>query len=129
VNKVPSLDFALIARFGIAGLLSTLVHLVVVWLASRALQWPLGQSNALAYAVANLASWLMQSRWTFRDQPRSRRRWIVASAMLLALSAICGRLADILFPDAPYAWLVAVLPIIGVSFFVMRHWVFSRVAN
>lgn len=125
MNKTLSLDFGLVARFGVSGILSTLVHLGVVWLASRWLQWPLGLANAVAYAVANLVSWLLQSRWTFRGRPRSRQRWVIASLALLAVSALCGRAVDALWPGAAFGWLLAVAPIILASFFVMRAWVFA----
>ena len=126
LRKPSPVDLALVARFGTSGVLCTLVHLGVVWAAARGLQWPLVVANALAYLAANLASWLLQSRWTFRDQPRSRRRWVLASLGLLAVSALCGRLVDALLPDSPVGWLLAVAPIVFGSFFVMRFWVFAR---
>jgi putative flippase GtrA len=129
VNKTFPLDIGLVARFGASGVLCTVAHLGVVWLASRGLQWPLGLANAVAYALANLLSWRLQSRWTFRDRPRSGPRWIIASLALLALSALCGRVVDVLWPGAAFGWLIAVAPIVLLSFFVMRAWVFAgRVA-
>lgn len=125
MNKTLPLDFWLVARFGASGIFCTLVHLGVVWLASRGLQWPLGWANAVAYAVANLVSWLLQSRWTFRGRPRSRQRWLIASLALLAVSALCGRAVDALWPGAAFGWLLAVAPIVLGSFFVMRAWVFA----
>lgn len=125
VMKISAFSFGLIARFGAAGILSTLVHLIVVWAASRGLHWPLDAANALAYAVANVASWFMQSRWTFRDQPRSGKRWILASVGLLVVSWLGGHVVDAVLPGASYGWLLAVTPIIGLSLFIMRFWVFA----
>ncbi len=123
------MDLALVTRFGMAGIFCTLVHATVVFAAAQGLHWPLVLANALAYAVANLASWLLQSRWTFRGHPRSRRRWLIASAGLLAASAVCGRLVDVLLPQSPAGWILALVPIVAASFFVMRHWVFAERAT
>lgn len=119
------MNLALVTRFGMAGIFCTLLHAAVLFAAARGLHWPLVWANALAYAIANFASWLLQSRWTFRGHPRSRQRWLLASAGLLAVSALSGRLVDTLLPAAPAGWILALVPIVAASFFAMRYWVFA----
>ncbi|MDB5851176.1 MAG: gtrA-like family protein [Rhodoferax sp.] len=120
-------DLGIVARFGMTGVCSTLLHLGVVWLASNRFGAPLALANGLAFLVANGFSYLMQSRWTFKARPRSLQRWCVASAALLCLSVGVGRLADLARLPTSIAWIVVVVPMMGVSFLLMRYWVFPRV--
>lgn len=119
------MDLLQILRFNASGALSTGLHLGVAWTASSVLGWSLLSANVVAFLIANGASYLLQSRWTFRLRPRSRHRWVGTSLALLVLAGGLGRAADLVLPHARYAWLLAVAPITVVSYLLMRYWVFA----
>ena len=95
---MAQMDLWQIVRFNIAGALATAVHLAVVWAAAFVLGWSLLAANVVAFLVANTASYFLQSRWTFRLRPQTRRRWYGASLVTLALAGGVGRAADVLMP-------------------------------
>src|SRR5258706_3956864 len=100
------MDLWQILRFNTAGALSTGLHLGIVWTTSRMLGWSLLVANVAAFLVANTASYFLQSRWTFKLRPQTRRRWYVASLITLLLAGGAGRAADQLIPDSRFAWLL-----------------------
>ena len=122
---MAQMDLWQIVRFNIAGALATAVHLAVVWAAAFVLGWSLLAANVVAFLVANTASYFLQSRWTFRLRPQTRRRWYGASLVTLALAGGVGRAADVLMPGSRVAWVLVVIPVAVTSYLLMRFWVFT----
>lgn len=84
----------MIVRFGLAGVVATLVHVLVAWLAMRVFQLHPALANGLAFLHANSLAYLINTRWTFRVS-HSLLTW----RRYLAVSLL-GGLASVLISGA-----------------------------
>lgn len=116
-------------RFGVAGSLAALVHLLlVVALVERAALSPL-RANAAGFGVAFLVSYGGQRYFTFADGDSPHRqalpRYLVvaASGWLLNQSLFALLLACTPLPYPLALGLVLAL-VAAVTFLLARHWVF-----
>lgn len=72
-------------RFGVAGVMSTLVHVTVAVACVEEAGLPPVVSNGLAFLVANVFSYFVHTYWSFSHQPRRKsffRFFIVSLAGL-----------------------------------------------
>ena len=81
------------SSFGLVGALATAIHVAVASALIAGVAWPAGLANGLAFCVATLASYSLNSRLTFQ-QAMSRRtlwRFVAVAAVGAVLSmAISG---------------------------------------
>ena len=155
VRLIEIFDPKKFLKFGIIGVLNTLVDFAVFFVMDR---WVIGEgptlallgtavstglyiSNAIAYVVANIHSFIWNKFWTFRKKGRVTRgeagRYLVTSAGYLLISsvslALCTRfLALPLFAGlVPKNWVnpLAKLPTAVVTIFynylMNKFWVFK----
>lgn len=82
-------------RFCVVGVANTLLHLAVVYTLVEVLGLLPTMANVLAFIVANLFSFLVNSRWTFQQAAGLQRysRFLVVSLTGLVLSWLCVALA------------------------------------
>jgi putative flippase GtrA len=119
------------ARFCAVGGANTFVHMAVAWLLVSAAGLPLLPSNAVAFLVANMVSFLMNATFTFGMSLQWRRypaflgvsmTALVASTLLVALTDHAG--VHYLVGIAAAAVLSAV-----VGFVLSNRWVFRAPAR
>jgi len=74
------------SSFGLVGALATAIHVAVASTLIAGAAWPAGLANGLAFCVATLASYSLNSRLTFRRAMSRRTFWrFVAVAALGAV--------------------------------------------
>lgn len=124
-----------VLRFGIVGVLNTMVGLGMIWLSMWLGAGPI-LANAIGYGLGLIVSFNLNSMWTFRDQTRDTtpgdirtnvRRF--AGAFLLSWSLNAGvvwiglQVTNI----SPYLLQIAGMMAYTVSFFLLcRMWVFQK---
>ena len=155
IHLLQVFDLKKFVKFGLIGVLNTLVDFGVFWVMDR---WVVGRgptlvllgtvvaagpyiSNAVAYVVANLHSFVWNKLWTFERRDRVTKgeagRYLLTSAGYLLLSAVslavCIRILSlpVIAPLVPEGWtnLLAKLPTACVTIFynylMNKFWVFK----
>lgn len=92
-------EYARFIRFCTVGLANTGVHMVTVLLLTEALHWAPSWANMMAFACANVFSYLLNSRWTFTaptDQVSRYPRFLAVSLVGLTISWGCVKIALLL---------------------------------
>lgn len=118
-----------VLRFGVAGGLAALVHLLmVVLLVERAGVSPL-RANVAGFAVAFLVSYAGQRYFTFADANNShgqalpRHLAVAVAGWLLNQFLFALLLATTALPY-PLALALVLVAVAGITFLLGRHWVF-----
>lgn len=122
-----------LVRFVLTGMLNTLVGLGTIF----ALKWCLGigdtLANLLGYGVGLVVSYVVNSRWTFRYResllpvlPQYATVVLIAYLANLACVHFCIRR---LHMDSYLAQTCGVIPYAGLSYVLLRWWVFGRAAR
>jgi putative flippase GtrA len=115
-----------IVRFGLVGLLSTGIYMGLFALAIRLLP-PVGAS-VVAYALSALVNFVMQSRFTFRQQAlsgRSATRFVLMHLLCMATNSSLLWLAiGPLEQPAMKSQAVIVVFVAGLSYLISRFWVY-----
>jgi putative flippase GtrA len=118
-----------VLRFVLTGVLNTVVGLGIIF----ALKWWLGMNDTLAnllgYGVGLMVSYVVNSRWTFRYResllpvlPQYAAVVLVAYGVNLACVHFC---LDVLHLDSYLAQAMGVLPYAGLTYVLLRLWVFK----
>lgn len=115
-----------IARFTISGLAATAVHFTVAWLVFRFLCPKADVANAVAFIVANVASYVLHTLYSFsaRMSPAQFIRFAVVSAVGFGLSA---GLPVLIGPHR--FWLSTAVVMVAVptsSFLLHNFWTYRR---
>lgn len=155
IHLLQVFDLKKFVKFGLIGVLNTLVDFAVFYVMDR---WVIGEgptlvllgtavvtgpylSNAIAYVVANIHSFVWNKLWTFEKRDRvtggEAARYLATSAGYVLIStvslAVCIRILSLpaLAPLVPegYTNLLAKLPTACVTIFynylMNRFWVFK----
>lgn len=117
-----------IALFAGVGVINTLVHGLVLAGAVEFLELPLLVSHTVAFSVANLFSYVVNSRLTFRVPMSVSRymRFLTASLVALALTLGIAATADHLGLDYLYGFALVVVTVPVFSFVVVKFWAFAK---
>lgn len=117
-----------IALFALIGVTNTLVHGLMLASGVEYLQLPLLVSHTFAFCVANLFSYVLNSRITFKTSLSAKRyvRFLTASLVALALTLGIAAAADHLGVDYLYGFAMAVFTVPAVSFVLVKFWVFTQ---
>lgn len=115
-------------RFGISGLLVTLVHIAV---ASAWMRWAIAQpaiANGVAFCVANAFSYVIHTLWSFSTKmaPQVLAKFLTVSGLGLALSVGLAQSVDWL--GLPYGYGIAVVVLVIPTFnFLFHHfWTYAK---
>lgn len=120
-------------RFALTGVLNTLVGLGTIF----ALKWFAGMgdthANLIGYAVGLLVSYLVNSRWTFGYRQSllpvlPRYLMVILLAYLVNLAVVHLCIAGLQL-NTYLAQACGVIPYAGLSYVLLRYWVFGRVAS
>jgi putative flippase GtrA len=116
------------ALFAVVGLTNTLIHGFVLAGATQYLQLPLLVSHTVAFSVANLFSYMVNSRLTFRTPLSVLRyvRFLAASMVALALTLGIAAAADYSGLDYLYGFAIVVVTVPVFSFVVVKFWAFAK---
>ena len=119
-----------VVYFGGVGLLSTLVHVMVAWLASRSVLANPFLANTAGFASAFGVSYLGHFYFTFalrEGHQRTLRRFVLLSLAGFALSNVIvwTIVRGLNLPFGVAMGIVAVA-VPGASFLASRYWAFSR---
>lgn len=113
-----------LARFGLSGVAATAVHFCIAWAVFRFL-WPKADAaNAIAFVVANVASYVLHTLYSFsaKMEPRQFLRFAVVSLVGFALSA---GLPALIGPE--HFWLSTLTVMVAVpacSFLLHNFWTY-----
>ena len=115
-----------IIRFGLVGLLSTGIYLGLFALVTQVL--PPVEASVIAYALSAVLNFVMQSRFTFRQQALSGSsavRFVVMHLMCMATNSSLLWLATgpLGLPAMASQAVIAVF-IAGLSYLISRFWVY-----
>jgi putative flippase GtrA len=124
-----------LSRFGLAGLLNTLVGLSIITALDLGLHAPPALANAAGYAVGMAFGFVLNRSFVFKSQVRARSsgpKYLVSAAVGFALNQLVLQVAlRLLGPGAPQH-LAAQVCGMGVytvaTFLICRFWVFRETA-
>lgn len=115
-------------RFGVVGVVNTLVGLAVIYLAMAALRFDDVAANVLGYAVGLAVGFALNRRWTFAHAGRvlpTALRFAVAFVVSYVLNLATMLLLRDHFGVDPYIAQAAGVPPYTIAFFLLsRYFVF-----
>ena len=88
---IDSGAIAEVVRYGLIGVLNTLLTLAIIFAAIYWLDAPALLANAIGYVVGFICSYLLNRLWTFRSQApmgRSIGRYVLAALLAYAMNAL-----------------------------------------
>jgi putative flippase GtrA len=114
-------------RFAASGGINTLVHNAVVIALVESFRWAASHANVLAFFLATLFSFWLNSRWTFGRQLELRRlpRFIAVGLLGLAVTvliAVAAEVAGLHYLGGQAAIVLTVPPL---TFLLHRLWTFD----
>jgi putative flippase GtrA len=132
---LPDLDLkrelGLVARFGGAGVVTTLIGGAVILALDLGLHLDRRLANALGYLVGAGLGFVLQGRFVFRGAGRGAGaawRYVAVMLFAFALNQVVLTLAGAVFPQTPLghaaAQLVAMATYTATQFALFRLWVF-----
>ena len=117
------------ARFGVVGLIATLVHLAVAWVANQWFGFGEYMANGTGFAIAFVFSYLGHFYWTFQkqsDHQRSLARFLVVAGCGYALSNLVVWIVVQRLGQPFEVALLGILLVVPVSTWVIsRLWAFA----
>jgi putative flippase GtrA len=131
---LPALDLkreaGLLARFGGAGVVTTLVGLAVILALDLGLGIDRRLANAAGYLVGAALSFFLQGRFVFRGGARRgvAGRYLAAMLLAFAVNQAVLTVAGMALPQSPFGHAAAQLLAMGTytatQFLLFRLWVF-----
>lgn len=116
-----------VARFGVVGVVATLVHVAVAF-AALAVVGPVGAA-VIGFLAANGVSYAGHRLWTFRETQRSvvdgAWRHLVVSAFGMGINVATVACLDYLGAPAQAAVLAGALVAPPLTYLGARHWAFA----
>lgn len=119
---------AQIGRFGVVGIIATLVHLAVAWMAARLFGAPPFLANAAGFAAAFACSYLGHFYWTFGQRAghvARLPRFLIVSGTGFAMTNLVVWLV-VKVAEQPFevalAGILFVVPL--TTWLLSRHWAF-----
>jgi putative flippase GtrA len=114
-------------RFGLVGVANTGVHAVIVITLMEVFAPPAFVANGVAFFFANLMSYALNSRFTFRI-PLSflgYRRFLFVSLVSLALTLLITSLVELIGWHYGIGLALAILVVPVLNYLVMKIWAFA----
>ena len=114
-------------KFGLVGLINTLIHAVILFAAVEVSKLHPVVGNFMAFLGANMASFIMNSYWTFKTAPEVRRYGKFLTSSLLALGLTLGIAGVFEFLDIHYGlgFLCIILLVPTLNYWMLKRWAFA----
>jgi putative flippase GtrA len=116
-------------RFGLVGVANTVVHAGIVIALMEALVPPAFVANGVAFVFANLMSYALNSRFTFKT-PLSflgYRRFLLVSLVSLGLTLLITSVVEYLGWHYSVGLIMVILLVPILNYMVMKIWAFAPV--
>jgi putative flippase GtrA len=109
------------------GLINTLIHAAVLFAAVEESKLHPVVGNFLAFTVANMASFIMNSFWTFKTAPEVRRYGQFLTSSLLALGLTLGIAGIFEWLGIHYGlgFLCIILLVPALNYWMLKRWAFA----
>ncbi|WP_060482514.1 GtrA family protein [Pseudomonas sp. NBRC 111119] len=114
-------------RFGLVGVTNTAVHAGIVVLLMEVFAPPAPVANGVAFLFANVMSYMLNSRFTFR-MPVSflgYRRFLLVSLVSLALTLAITSLVEFLGWHYAVGLMMVIFVVPVLNYVVMKLWAFT----
>lgn len=114
-------------RFGLVGVCNTAVHAGIVVALMELLAPPAFVANGVAFMFANVMSYILNSRFTFRS-PSSflgYRRFLILSLVSLVLTMAVTSLVEYLGGHYTFGLLMVIFVVPVLNYMVIKIWVFT----
>lgn len=114
-------------RFGLVGVTNTAVHAGIVVTLMELFAPPAFAANGVAFMFANVMSYILNSRFTFRT-PASflgYRRFLLVSLVSLALTLAITSLVEFLGWHYAVGLLMVIFVVPVLNYMVMKLWAFT----
>ena len=114
-------------KFGLVGLINTLIHAVILFAAVEVSKLHPVVGNFMAFLGANMASFIMNSYWTFKTAPEVRRYGKFLTSSLLALGLTLGIAGIFEFLAIHYGlgFLCIILLVPALNYWMLKRWAFA----
>lgn len=114
-------------RFGLVGVANTVVHAGIVIALMEALAPPAFVANGVAFMFANLMSYALNSRFTFKTPVSflGYRRFLLVSLVSLALTLLITWLVEYLGWHYGVGLAIVILVAPVLNYLVMKIWAFA----
>lgn len=127
-------EFKRMIKFGITGVLNTLIDMAVFFLLSSWLNVNVYAAQVCGYAAGMLNSYLINRSWTFHSQSRffslEAVKFLLGNLFVLALSMLPIKLCeDVLRLTRFFTKIVTTCFTLVLNFFISRFWIFRNTKN
>ena len=114
-------------KFGLVGLINTLIHALVLFAAVEVSKLHPVVGNFMAFLGANMASFIMNSYWTFKTAPEVRRYGKFLTSSLLALGLTLGIAGIFEFLAIHYGlgFLCIIFLVPALNYWMLKRWAFA----
>jgi putative flippase GtrA len=114
-------------KFGLVGLINTLIHAVILFAAVEVSKLHPVVGNFMAFLGANMASFIMNSYWTFKTAPEVRRYGKFLTSSLLALGLTLGIAGIFEFLAIHYGlgFLCIIFLVPALNYWMLKRWAFA----
>ncbi|WRS26143.1 GtrA family protein [Oscillospiraceae bacterium MB08-C2-2] len=129
IKLVKSDEFAKLVKFGITGVVNTLVDFLVFTLLRNVVGWDLTLSQVISYSAGVVNSYILNRSWTFRSREKFLSpqlvKFLVLSLSMLGLSVVLINLFTLQFGLVEMAAKgITIVLVLIVNFLINRLWVF-----
>ncbi len=120
-------EFWRFVRFACVGVGNTVIHLCAITLLIEIIGISPPPANAVAFSLANISSYYLNSAWTFRRKKtlRGYTRFFLIGLVGLAVSWGCVLITELLGIHYLFGVLASVLFLASIGYFLNREFVFN----
>ncbi len=113
-------------KFGMVGAVNTLIHGVALWVSVETLQTGPLLGNLLAFFVANVSSFFMNSFWTFKASPTLHLygKFLLGSLFALGLTLFIASAFEFFGLHYALGFACIVLAVPPLNYWVLKRWAF-----
>lgn len=114
--------------FAVIGVCNTLIHAGTVIVGVEYLQFSPTLANGVAFMLANLVSYFLNSAFTFKADVSLYKyyRFFVASLLSLGLTLLFAYIGTVLQVHYLFSLVAAIFVVPVVNFFILKAWAFSK---
>jgi putative flippase GtrA len=115
------------AKYGLVGLLNTMIHAALLFGSVELLSLGPVTGNLVAFLVANMVSFMMNSYWTFNSSPDVRHyvKFFLSSLFALGLTLGIAWLFQALGLHYGLGFLGVILIVPPLNYLALKRWTFT----